>query len=77
MEDRKDKYTLFNNWCQQQGVIMPKLKYPCYFENGLLGVGISEDILKNEVYIYIPQKMILTDKNTTEHEILSEIVKTN
>ena len=36
--------TLFNNWCQQEGVLMPKLQYPYTFEGGLTGVKVIEEI---------------------------------
>ena len=26
-----DKFTMFNEWCQKEGLIMPKCEYPCYF----------------------------------------------
>ena len=34
----QDKYELFNEWCKKEGVIMPKLMYPCTYDNGIVGV---------------------------------------
>ena len=43
-EETQNKFTMFNVWCKKEGVIMPKLLYPAYFENGLLGVKCKQDI---------------------------------
>ena len=43
-EDIEDKFTMFNQWCAAEGVIMPKLAYPAYFEGGLLGARCTADI---------------------------------
>ena len=42
--EMEDKYVMFNKWCKEEGVIMPKLEYPAYFENGLEGTRCKEDI---------------------------------
>ena len=42
--NKEDKFTMFLKWCKDEGVIMPKLEYPAYFENGLVGVRCKEDI---------------------------------
>ena len=42
--DARDKTTMFLKWCKEEGVIMPKLQYPAYFENGLVGVRCTSDI---------------------------------
>ena len=39
---------------------MPKIEYPAYFENGLVGAKCKEDILNNESYMYIPYKMMFS-----------------
>ena len=33
-----DKYEKFVIWCKQNGVIAPKVKWPAFFDDGLLGV---------------------------------------
>ena len=32
------KCEVFNRWCRENGVIMPKLEYPAYFEGRLVGM---------------------------------------
>ena len=54
MEKSEDKYKVFNEWCKQQGIIMPKLEYPVEFENGVLGSKFTEDIEPREVFLYVP-----------------------
>ena len=39
---------------------MPKCEYPAYFENGVIGVRVTEDIGFREAYICIPYKMVFT-----------------
>lgn len=39
-----DKFALFNQWCEKEGVIMPKVTYPAFFEGGLIGAKCNEDI---------------------------------
>jgi len=29
---------MFNEWCKNEGVIMPKLEYPAIFQDDLIGV---------------------------------------
>jgi hypothetical protein len=74
-KDNSDKFEMFNNWCQTEGVIMPKCEYPAYFENGLIGVKCKEDIHHREIYIYVPYKMLMSVKGTLEHPILGSIIQ--
>ena len=55
---------MFLNWCKAEGVIMPKLQYPAYFENGLVGVRCASDIENREAFLYVPFKMILSVSKT-------------
>ena len=55
-----DKYAIFNKWCADEGVLMPKLQYPATFEGGLIGTKVTKDILHREVYLYVPYKMIIS-----------------
>ena len=48
---KKDKYVLFKEWLHTNGVIMPKLEFPGYFEDGLVGVKCSEDIQHREAIL--------------------------
>ena len=43
-EEFKERTQNFMNWCQDNGVLMPKLEYPAVFEGGLIGVKCKEDI---------------------------------
>ena len=53
-DDVDNKYKEFNAWCLKEGIIMPKLQYPAFFEEGLIGTKVIEDILHREVYLYVP-----------------------
>ena len=64
----------FNEWAIKNGVIMPKLKYPGYFD-GLCGVLCQEEILKQEAFLYVPLKMVVSTGKAKVHPVLGEIMK--
>ena len=55
-------------------MIQPKLEYPAYFENGLVGVRCKEDILNREAYLYVPFKMLISVSKVQNHNVLGPIV---
>jgi len=65
---------MFNEWCKKEGMIQPKLEYPAYFENGLVGVRCKEDILNREAYLYVPFKMMLSISKVQNDTVLGPIV---
>ena len=69
------KYERFNQWCKQEGVIMPKLEYPAEFEGGLVGTKCLADIEHREAYLHVPYKMLLSVKSTVEHPVLGQILE--
>lgn len=72
-EDLKiDKFELFLSWCQTNGVLMPKLEYPAYFEGGLLGTKVKENIEHREAYLYVPYNLMISVKDS--QEVLSPII---
>lgn len=61
LEGEPDKFTMFDEWCKLEGVVMPKLQYPAYFDGGeLLGVKCLEQIEHREAYMFIPLKMVIS-----------------
>ena len=66
---------MFLEWCEKEGVVMPKLEYPATFENGLVGVRCKEDIEFREAFLYIPYKMILNVTKIRKDPILQGIIK--
>jgi hypothetical protein len=60
VDEDTDKFVMFNDWCKQEGVLMPKLEYPAFFEHGLLGVRCTEDIAHREAFMFIPFKMVFS-----------------
>ena len=51
---------MFLDWCKAEGVIMPKIEYPAYFENGLIGARCTEDIKNREAFLFVPLKMMFS-----------------
>jgi hypothetical protein len=41
---------------------MPKLEYPAYFDDGLIGVRCKEDIEHREAFLYVPYKVMMSIK---------------
>jgi hypothetical protein len=56
---------------------MPKLEYPAYFDGGLLGTKVKEDIEHREAYLYVPYKLMISVKDTQNHEILARLITEN
>jgi hypothetical protein len=68
---------MFNQWAISEGVIMPKLQYPAYFDGGLLGIKCTEDIEHHEGYLYVPFKMVLSVQKAYRHPVLKQIIDEN
>lgn len=75
--EKADKFEMFMEWCKKEGVYMPKLEYPAYFENGLLGVKVKETIENREAYLYVPYKMMLSVTKIQNDPVLGPIVSEN
>ena len=58
--EKSDKYKLFNDWCQQNGIISKKLEYPAEFEFGLVGVKAKEDIEHREAFLFVPFNVMIS-----------------
>lgn len=74
---KKDKYILFKEWCDEHGVIMPKVEFPAYFGGDLIGAKCLDDIKHREALIFVPMNLLLTVNNAKKHEVLSKIIKEN
>ena len=69
-----DRFKIFNDWCKEEGVVMPKLEYPATFEDGVVGVRCKADIQNREAYLFIPYKMIFSVRKVKENPILEPII---
>ena len=77
IKDTTDKFQMFNEWCKEEGVIMPKLQYPAYFEGNLLGVRCTEEIKHREAYMFVPYKMVISLNKIMQHPVVSKIIQEN
>ena len=50
----RKKCKKFTDWCYEVGIRTPKLEYPAFFDNGLLGVRVTAPIEHREAYIFVP-----------------------
>ena len=71
------KCEVFNEWCLQNGVQYTKIKYPGYFEGGLVGVQATAPIEHREAFISVPYKMLMTVEAARRHPVLSPILRDN
>lgn len=71
------KCQVFNDWCRDNGVIMPKCEYPAYFEGGLVGMKAKEKIEHREGFLAVPYKMLMTVEAANRHPVLGEIIRDN
>ena len=76
-EEHGRKCQVFNEWCQANGVKIPKLEYPAYFEGGLVGVRASAPIAHREAFLSIPYKMLLTVKGAQNNPDIGPIISEN
>ena len=74
-KDERDKLEVFNNWCAEEGVLMPKIQYPAEFEQGLLGLKCTQQVEHREGFLYVPYKMLMSLRKAKSHPILSIIFK--
>lgn len=65
----EEKYINFNKWCKENGVIAPDCEYPVVFGDGLIGVGAKRHLGSLKAYIYIPNKMLITEELVRNSEI--------
>ena len=68
------KLVRFKEWCDNNGVIAPKVKFPATFGNGLTGMMCTEEIEYREAYIYIPYKILITLDQAYRNPTLKEII---
>lgn len=76
-EEKGDKHTMFLDWCKNEGIVMPKLEFPAYFENGLVGVRCKEDILNREAFLFVPYKTMFTVSKIKNHPVLGPMITKN
>lgn len=74
-QDYIDKCRRFAEWAAKNGIKMPKLEYPAFFQGGLLGVKIKEDINHNEAFLSVPLACILSVDKAKQIKELNEIYK--
>ena len=74
-DEHMRKCQVFNAWCQENGVLMPKLEYPAYFEGGLVGMRAAQPISHREAFIAVPYKMLLTVEKAQKHPILGQVIQ--
>ena len=65
---------MFNRWCEENGVLMPKLEYPAYFDDGLIGVRCKEDIQHREAFLFVPYKIMMCTKKAQNDLICGPII---
>ena len=57
------KHARFCQWLKDNGSIFDKVEYPAVFGQGLVGARLLEDLGRNEAFIFVPNRCIMS----TEH----------
>ena len=76
----KAKFNLFIKWCEDNGVWHPKVKYPVMFgkgDNQYPGLLALEPIAKNETFIRVPSKLLISTRKAYDCEPLKHIFYEN
>ena len=71
-----NRFEVFNSWCEKEGVVMPKLNYPVWFD-GLLGIECTDEIKHREAFMFVPMKMLMTVGKAQNHPVLGKIIEQN
>ena len=61
--EQEEKYVKFNQWCDEQGILHPKCRYPVAFgpSGELVGIAATEEIALGESYVYVPVKCVINE----------------
>ena len=76
MAKTKEMYDRFFKWCDDNGVWHPKIKYPVLFgsgDNRYPGCMALEDIGKDEAFIKVPSRLIISTQAAMLCEPLQQI----
>ena len=72
----KKKFDAFLAWCDQNGITHPKIKYPVMFgtgDNKYPGCMAMDDIGKEEAFIKVPSRLIVSTQKAMLCEPLQEM----
>ena len=59
------------------GILTPKLKYPGFFENGLVGLEVTEEIKHREAFIAVPYHAIISVDTCLQDKSLAKFYEEN
>ena len=64
----KERFDIFLAWCDAEGIQRPKIQYPVLFgsgDNRFPGCMATENIGKDEVFIKVPSRIIISTQRAT------------
>lgn len=56
----RQKCARFTAWCEEVGIVFPKVTYPDFFEGGLVGGRVNAPIKHREAYLCVPYTAIIS-----------------
>ena len=56
---------------------MPKVEYPAFFDDGLIGARCKEQIEHREAFLFVPYKMLMSICKAQKHPVLDIILRQN
>ena len=54
---------------------MPKLEYPAVFDNGVVGMRVTQTIQNREAFLHVPYKMLFTVKRVMDNQDLKGVIE--
>jgi hypothetical protein len=73
VETRMKKCQIYQEWCKKQGIFMPKLEYPAFFEDGTMGFKAKEAIKHRELIMAVPYSIVMSNHKAKENPELNKI----
>lgn len=76
----RERYEKFFKWCDDNGIVHPKIQYPVMFgtgDNQYPGCLALEDIGKNEAFIKVPGRLVISTQAAMLCEPLKEMFYDN
>lgn len=65
------KCARFTKWCNDVGILYPKLTYPDFFEGGLVGARVNTPIEHREAFLFVPYSVVVSlDKCLNEPNLV-------
>ena len=67
----------FSEWCKENGILHPKLKFPIFTDFNQIGIGCKSNIQNREAFLAVPYKCLFSVDKVLNHPVLGPIIEEN